>query len=65
MKLPVSKLKSEKLEALFKKSSIMEQYFFPRTVPSLPSFDSSEDKKESDLSLTAQGQGNDKSLEKN
>ena len=40
MKIPVSKLKSEDLKVLFQKSSLLEQHFFPRKVPSAPLFDS-------------------------
>ena len=40
MKIPLSKLKSEDLKFLFQKSSILEQHFFPRKIPSAPLFDS-------------------------
>ena len=46
MKIPVSKLKSEELEALFQKSSIVEHSFFPKQVPSLPHWDSPPKKSE-------------------
>lgn len=50
LKLPQSQLKNSELEALFQKSSIMEQYFFPRTVPSRPVFrPASQDKKKKSL----------------
>lgn len=49
MKLPSSRLKSQDLENLLKESSIIEQHFFPRTVPSLPSFDSPSEETNSPL----------------
>ena len=34
MKLPLSQLTSQDLEKLFENSSLKQQYFFPRKVPS-------------------------------
>ena len=65
MKLPVSQIKSEDLESLFQKSSIMEQYFFPRTVPSVPHLDSYANKKASYPYIKIPSQNNEKSVEKN
>ena len=66
MKLPTSQLKSEDLESLFKDSSIMEQYFFPRKVPSVPYFDSpGENKNHLTPPSTIQGLANEDTMEKN
>lgn len=64
MKIPVSKLKSEDLEALFQKSSIMEQHFFPRKVPSSPFSDTpSKEAKISNTDITTKREVHEKSVE--
>lgn len=46
MKLPLSQMSSKDLESLFQKSSIMENNFFPKTVPEAPLFSEAENSME-------------------
>lgn len=58
MKLPVSQFSPQDLAELFEKSSLKDQYFFPRKVPSLAPLELKKDKNKKQ-----QSDQNEKSVE--